>query len=182
LSALWVTRGAVILPWQIWTRLILQIPSDLLSQNFGHAHNVWELVYPRLFNLATLVFPLFLLPESWAGLSLRGNMPVSLVFAIGIIPLMFLPWALICIARELPLPAMWLGLVSGLILVVVFGELGARPLLHGWQAVAPLLLALTLLVLFRRFGPNAVLIAGCAQLPLNAGYLLAHAASIYQGA
>jgi hypothetical protein len=177
----WITIVLVILPWHLWTRLVLQIPSDLLSQNFGSAENAWSFVYPRLVNIATAVLPLFLLPETWASGELRGTMLVNLVSALGVVPLLFLPWALLRTARELPLLAVWLCTVSGLILVGVFGDIGLRPLLHGWQSVWPGLLTLTLLAMSRQFGPNAVLIACWTQLPMNLAYLIAYGHNVYRG-
>jgi hypothetical protein len=181
LFSIWIAIIAVIPPWHLWTRLILQIPSDLLSQNIGDVHNAWDFVYPRLFNLATVVLPLFLLPETWASGELRGAMLVSLVSAVGVVPLLFFPWGLIRTARELPLLAVWLCAVTGMILVGVFGDVGARPLLHGWQAIWPGLLALTLLAMSRRLGRNAVLVACYVQLPINLAYLIAYGHNVYRG-
>jgi hypothetical protein len=182
LLVMWAVIAAVVTPWHVWKLLVLQIPSDMLSQNFGSTHGIWAFVYPRVVNITTAVLPLFLLPDSWASLELRGGMLVNLVSAVGIVPLIFLPWALIRTARELPLLAIWLCTVSGMILVGVFGELGARPLLHGWQTVWPGLLALTLLAVSRRFGPKVVLLACWLQAPVNLGYLIMYVARVYKGA
>lgn len=84
--------------------------------------------------------------------------------------------------RELSLPTLWLGLVTGMLLISVSGVLGSRPLLNGWQAIWPGFLAVSLLAMSRRFGPKAVLAASCVQLPVNICYLTLHAVSLYKGA
>ena len=92
---------------------------------------------------------------------------IHLASAIGVVPLLFLPIGLVRLARRRPVALIALGLIPGTMVVGAFGALYMVPLLHGWQAVWPALLAAGLCVIGTELGRRSVLVVALIQALIN---------------
>ena len=139
----------LILPWFIWCRFIVNIPSDLILQNIvSESYNFWFLVDVRLKNLYQLFFPY--LPQSgmllttlatfWT-VTIPGTTQFYFIFSYYLIIRYFKTyWTEIVILFFLPL----------ILLTIVWGKvMGAYAILFG-QPVVPLMVAFPL-ILFASF-------------------------------
>jgi hypothetical protein len=163
--------------WPLWTTVVLRIPSDLLAQNIGATTSISAVLWPRIANFAHVVFPVTLAGPFNPDVFARQYV-THLASAVGILPLLFLPWALAKSATTHPLPVVWLGLLPAAIIVCVFGQIGMVPMLHGWQAVWPAFLALTLAVMAQGLSPQWVLLAVSLQAGLNITILGLHVSGL----
>ena len=133
----------MVLPWFIWTRLILKIPSDLISQNFSKDISLGEMVWVRLHNLYETVFPRFFDIYPFNADQVIQN---SLVCIPGIIGIMFTVQAYFACVKyfsEHRFIIVYGMLIPSLLIMGVFSVL-AVPALHGLQAIGPILIALGL--------------------------------------
>jgi hypothetical protein len=131
----------VIAPWFIWTRIWLDIPSDLVAQNFLQAGQRWiDFAWVRMLNLLTTLAPMHLQVYPYEIGSVIRNASVNVTGALGLLPALWLlrawmrgPWD-----RQ---AAVWLPLlVPALLLVTVF-SIPAVPAVHGLQPLILLGLA-----------------------------------------
>jgi hypothetical protein len=139
-----VTFSALLLPWIIWTRYVLQIPSDLIAQNFSGPGTeiAWtsatNFVWIRIHNLFyTVCSTIFLLYPFDLGAALERWF-VSLPGAVGIV----LIYPALAGCAELPRPRSWLwcGLLGPALSILVIYSSPALPVLHGFQAPLAVLL------------------------------------------
>lgn len=143
-----------LLPWVIWTRGILRMPSDMIAQNFSGAgteaamastinfiwirfKNAFDTFAPLPFN----VYPF--------GLDAVVNYAMfCLPFAVGlflIVPALLECWRLRAEERML----VWYGLAIPAAVIVGLYSGIALPVLHGWQPIIGALMFLGLLRLHR---------------------------------
>jgi hypothetical protein len=138
------TFVALLLPWIVWTQCVLQIPSDLMAQNFSGPGTeiAWtspmNFIRIRVQNLFfTICSTIFVLHPSNLGDFLDGWL-VSLPGVVGLV--LFFP-ALAQFAR-LPKPQAWLwfAVVGPTLSILAIYSCPALLVLHGFQAPLALLL------------------------------------------
>lgn len=133
----------LVLPWLLWSRIYLDIPSNLIEQNIGPTGDWMQVLWTRLQNTYTTLMPGYfsmhpLIPDQFVQ--------HSLVSLTGIVGLFFFVQ---CYAGVLTYFRTMTGLVlcgvliPATLLIGVFG-IPAVPALHGFQAIAPLALLLGL--------------------------------------
>jgi hypothetical protein len=159
-----------IAPWFIWTRWIVEIPSDLISQNFqaGGARMI-DMLWVRMTNLLNTMLPMHLLGESFSLVRTVIAGTVTVPGAIGTLVFMF---GLLYIGVNLRTPQrlhfFLLGIPS-LLLIGVFSNL-AVPALHGLQG--PIALMLVVSVMQMRQSLYGWLFAAALAVQLAANVLL----------
>jgi len=141
LSALFIfllTFIVTTLPWIIWTRYLLQIPSDLIAQNFSGPGTetawaspmnfVWMRVHNLFYTISSTIF--FVFPFDLGEILERWL--VSLPGAVGLI----LIYPALARCAELPRPHRWLwyGLIGPTLSILAIYSCPALPVLHGFQA------------------------------------------------
>ena len=135
------TALAPILVWLIWGRFVVNIPSDLVSQNLVVDGSILNLVWVRFWNLYTLLFPSpfgtfpFSLPAFTAGMLVTYAGAVGMLLTIPTVVATYQEW------KSRRAYVTFMVVVPGLLLIVVFSTPNP-PMMHGWQAIAPLTLAL----------------------------------------
>jgi hypothetical protein len=131
----------VVAPWFIWSRLWLQIPSDLVAQNLLQAGQRWiDFAWVRSLNLVATLAPLHLQIYPYEAAAVFRSASVNLCGAMGLIPALFLlrDWIkrpgyhLTVAAFPILLPA--------LLLVAIFSG-PAIPAVHGLQPLVVMGLA-----------------------------------------
>ena len=162
----------LLLPWVIWTRLVLQLPDNLLAQNItreGAPDLITapvDFVWVRFFNIVTNLFPVSLMVYPFDLDKVIFYATHAAPTAIGLF--LFIPAFLECVHRwnrdrTLLLYGM---LLPGLAIVLVF-SVPAQPVLYGWQPIVGALLFLGVLRLRRDFSPFASRSLLLAQLICN---------------
>jgi hypothetical protein len=129
--------------WPIWTHLYLQIPSDLIQQNFNLHGNVFKQLWIRVYNAQTLLFPNFLTTNPFDGNNAIRSYFINLSAPLGLSLIIFTPAALLNATNNFMKTLSLFAVASGFIVIAIFSE-PAVPLLHGWQAIWPVLVVLTL--------------------------------------
>lgn len=166
----------MILPWLVWTRLVLQLPSNLLAQNFSgdgiadltasSINFVWVRFYNILINLipgAFLVYPFDLDRVVYYA----THSPFT---TVGLF--LFIPAFLECAQRWKSERILLLFgmLIPALAILLVF-SLPSRPVLYGWQPMIGVLLFLGVHRLRRNFSPAGYRALVVAQLICNLAVL-----------
>jgi len=177
-----VTFSALLLPWIIWTRYVLQIPSDLIAQNFSGPGteiawtSLMNLIWIRIHNLFyTVCSTIFLLYPFDLGAALERWF-VSLPGAVGIV----LIYPALARCFELPRPRSWLwcGLIGPALSILVIYSLPALPVLHGFQAPLAVLLFFGVWWLSEHCTRPVFLRMVAVQILLNLGLLVARGLTI----
>ncbi len=133
----------MILPWFIWTRLILEIPSDLVTQNFLKDISLGEMVWIRLHNIYETVFPRFFDIYPFNADQVLQNSLVCIPGIIGILFTVQAYYACVKYFSEHRFIVLYGILIPSLLIIGVFSA-PAVPALHGLQVIGPLLIALGL--------------------------------------
>ena len=134
----------LVVPWLVWTRLIVQIPSNLIAQNFAGpgTEAAWaspvNFLWVRFYNLVYLVSPtMFSIYPFEFGTVLNQ----WLYCAPGIIGLVLIYPALArCAELPRPRPWLWYGLLGPAFLILAIYSCLAFPVLHGYQPLLGTLL------------------------------------------
>ena len=136
--------GVIVAPWIIWTRFLLQIPSDLVMQNFAGPETVaaWSspmnFVWIRLQNLFRLT-GVTIVADHPLGLEAVINYWLSCVpGAIGLV--LIYPALAQCAALPKPRPWLWYGLLGPALSILAIYSCPALPVLHGYQPLLGVLL------------------------------------------
>ena len=164
------TALAPILAWLLWGRLVVNIPSDLVFQNLIVDGSITNLVWARCWNLYTLLFPSafgiypFNMPAFTASMLATYAGAVGMLLAIPAVVATYQEWT----SRRSYVTFM--VVVPGLLLIVVFSTPNP-PMLHGWQAITPLTLALGLQLLQDRMGRIGFAVLVILQAILHVGFL-----------
>ena len=167
----------IVAPWIIWTRYVLQIPSDLVAQNFAGAgtelawaspltfiwirvHNLFYLLCSTIF----LVYPFDLKPivNNWLE-SLPGVLGLVLIF----------PALAQCAELPRPRPWLWYGFLGPALSILAVYSCPALPVFHGYQPLLAALLFFGVWWLSRHCSRRVFLALVGVQLLLNLGLLLA---------
>jgi hypothetical protein len=172
-----LTFIAVLLPWIIWTRYVLQIPADLVAQNFSGpgTEPAWvspmAFIWIRLHNVFyTMCSTIFLVYPFDFRAVLNGWL-FSLPGVLGIV----LIYPALAGCAELPRPRAWLwyGLLGPTLSILVVYSCPALPVLHGYQAPLAVLLFFGVWWLSQHCARRVFLGLMGVQILLNLGILLA---------
>jgi hypothetical protein len=168
---------ALLVPWIIWTRYVLQIPSDLIAQNFtgpgteiawtSPMNFIWIRVYNLFFTVCSTIFVLY--PFDLGALLERWF--VSLPGVVGIV--LIYPALARCAELPRPRPWLWCGLVGPALSILAIYSLPALPVLHGFQAPLAILLFFGVWWLSEHCTRRVYLRLVAVQLLLNVGMLVA---------
>jgi hypothetical protein len=167
----------IVAPWIIWTQYFLQIPSDLVAQNFAGAgtelawaspltfiwirlHNLFYLLCSTIF----LVYPFDLRPvvNNWLE-SLPGALGLALIY----------PALAQCAELPKPRPWLWFGFLGPALSILAVYSCPALPVFHGYQPLLAVLLFFGVWWLSRHCTRRVYLALIGLQLLLNLGLLLA---------
>jgi hypothetical protein len=144
----------MILPWLVWTRLVLQLPTNLLAQNFSGGENVEliNFIWVRLHNIMVNLIPVSFVVYPFDLGQVVYHAMHCLPTALGL--LVVIPAFLECARRwrsERMLLLYGLALPAAAILLVF--SIPARAVLFGWQPIMGVLLFLGVLRLRRNLSP-----------------------------
>jgi hypothetical protein len=177
-----LTFTVLILPWIIWTRYALQIPSNLIAQNFSGPGTeiAWaspvNFIWIRIHNLFyTVCSTIFLLYPFDLGAALERWF-VSLPGAVGIV--LIYPALARCMELPRPRPWLWYGLVGPTLSILAIYSAPALPVLHGFQAPLAVLLFFGVWWLSEHCTRRVYLRLVAVQLLLNLGMLVARGLTI----
>ncbi len=172
-----LTFIAILLPWIIWTRYVLLIPSDLIAQNFSGPGTemawaspmnfIWIRVHNLFFTLCSTIFVLY--PFDLGAMLDRWL--VSLPGVVGLV--LIYPALAQCAELPRPRPWLWYGLFGPALSIVAIYSLPALPILHGFQAPLAVLLFLAVRWLSEHCPRRVYLGLVAVQLLLNLGMLVA---------
>jgi hypothetical protein len=167
-----VAFAVTVAPWFIWTKIILQIPSDLVAQNFFKDSSFTDFAWVRLYNLYETIFPRFLAIYPFNGDQILQNSLVCIPGIVGI--LFFIQAYAACKAyfSEHHFLILYGVLFPGLLLIVVFSY-PSVPTLHGFQAIGPILVLLAMKWMQENSNKKALLFFVATQLIVNASMLSA---------
>lgn len=136
--------GLILAPWIIWTHFILQIPSDLVMQNFAGpgTEAAWaspmNFVWIRLYNLFHVTGAMMFAAYPFDFRTAVNYWMFSVPGAVGFVMI----YAAIAQCAELPNPRSWLwyGLIGPALLILAVYSCPALPVLHGYQPLLGVLL------------------------------------------
>lgn len=169
--------GLILAPWLIWTRYYLQIPSDLVTQNFAGTGTepAWTspigFVWIRLHNLFYLICSTIFLVYPFDFTAVVNNWQFSLPGVVGLIMI----YPAVAQSAELPEPRPWLwyGLLGPALLILAIYSCPALLVLHGYQPLLGVLLFLAVWWLARRCSQRVFATFVTLQLLLNLGMVFA---------
>lgn len=131
-----ITAGLSILPWIVWTRFVVQIPTNMFIINFnpGGVHAIFpNQVWVRLHNLFWVLVPSFPQVYPFDMNGVVGGLSTSLAGAAGLI--LFLP-GLVRLFRLDNRILVYCGIcLPSALIIFVFG-VPNQPIFHGLQIVA----------------------------------------------
>ena len=136
--------GLGIMPWIVWTRFILQIPSDLIAQNFAGpgTEAAWaspvNFLWIRLHNLFAMAAPTMFSVYPFDLGAVANYWMFCLPGAVGIV--IILPALAQCARLEKPQPWLWYGLLGPACAILAVYSCPALPVLHGYQPLLGVLL------------------------------------------
>ena len=172
-----LTFIAIVLPWIIWTRYVLEIPSDLLTQNFSGPGTelawaspmnfIWIRVQNLFFTVCSTIFVVY--PFDLGAVLDRWL--VSLPGVVGLV--LIYPALAQCAQLPRPRPWLWYGLLGPALSILAVYSCPALPVLHGYQAPLAVLLFLGVWWLSQHCRRRVYLGLIGLQLFLNLGILLA---------
>lgn len=169
-----LAAGLLILPWIVWTRGVLQIPSNMFSYNFspGSVHAVFpNQIWVRLLNLFGVLVPTFPLVYPFDATRVIPGLSSSLPGAAGFI--LFFP-GLVRLLRLDNRLLLYGGICLPAALVIfVFGSPN-QPIFHGLQIVAAAIAFLGAAQMRERLRPLVFWTLVALQLLLNLWLLLAN--------
>ena len=155
----------VVLPWFFWIKLVLQIPSDLISQNlFQSGQGFVDFLWVRPVNFFSAVLPGYLLryPFDVNGIVLGGA--VTIPGAIGVCIYVF---SLMCLFNEsFDKDKLFLVYLPSVFLICIFSN-QAVPVLHGLQGPIALFLLAGVIQLHSKLGAAWAVIVSVMQVLVN---------------
>jgi hypothetical protein len=167
----------LIAPWIIWTRFVLQIPSDLIAQNFAGPGTelAWAspltFVWIRLHNLFYTVCSTIFVVYPFDFKAILNNWMFSLPGVLGLI--MIYPALAQSAALPKPRPWLWFGFLGPALSILAVYSCPALPVLHGYQPVLAVLVFLGAWWVSRHYSPRVSLALVGVQLLLNVGMIVA---------
>jgi hypothetical protein len=179
-----VVFALIVAPWIIWTRYVLQIPSDLVAQNFAGAGTelAWAspltFIWIRLHNLFYLLCSTIFLVYPFDLKPIVNNWLESLPGALGLI--LIYPALAQCAELPRPRPWLWFGLLGPALSILAVYSCPALPVFHGYQPLLAVLLFFGVCWLSRHCTRRIYLALAGLQLLLNLGLLFAR--GLFSGA
>jgi hypothetical protein len=167
----------VVAPWIIWTRYVLQIPSDLVAQNFAGpgTEAAWaspmNFVWIRLHNLFYLLCSTIFLVYPFDLKAVLNNWLFSLPGAVGLV--LIYPALAQCAELPKPRPWLWYGFLGPALSILAVYSCPGLPVLHGYQASLGVLLFFGVWWLSQHCTRRVYLGLVGFQLLLNLGVILA---------
>jgi hypothetical protein len=167
----------ILVPWFIWTRYVLQIPSDLVAQNFAGpgTEAAWAspmtFVWIRLHNLFYMLCSTIFLVYPFDLKAVLNNWLFSLPGVLG--PVLIYPALAQCAELPKPRPWLWYGFLGPALSILAVYSCPALPVLHGYQPVLAALLFFGVWWLSRHCTRRVYLALVSLQLLLNLGVILA---------
>ena len=166
----------IIAPWIIWTRFVLQIPSDLIAQNFTGpgTEAAWAspigFFWIRLHNLFYQLCSTIFLVYPFDLKAITNNWLYSLPGVVGLV----LIYPALAQCAELPKPRSWLwyGFLGPALSILAVYSCPALLVLHGYQPFLAVLLFLGVWWLSRHCSRRIYLALVGLQLLLNLGVIL----------
>lgn len=169
--------GLILVPWIIWTRFHLHIPSDLVMQNFAGpgTEPAWAspmgFVWIRLHNLFYLIWSTIFLVYPFEFSAVLNNWQFSLPGVVGLV--MVYPALAQCVEMPKPRPWRWYGLLGPALLILAIYSCPALLVLHGYQPLLGVLLFFGVWWLSRHCTRTICLGLVTLQILLNLGMVLA---------
>jgi hypothetical protein len=171
-----LTFALLLSPWIIWTRYVLQIPSDLVAQNFAGTGTeaawaspmtfVWIRFHNLFYTLFSTVFTVY--PFDYSAILLCWWF--SLPGVVGIV--LIYPALKQCVELPKPRSWMWYGLFGPAFSILAVYSCPALPVLHGYQPILAVLLFFGVWWLSRHCTRRVYLTLVGAQLLLNLGIVI----------
>ena len=163
-----------ILPWLVWTRLVLQLPTNLLVQNFagGAGFDLINFVWVRLHNITVNLVPVsfVIYPFNLEPVVYHAIHCVPTLVGLFLVAPAFLEWSRRWRSERMLL--LYGVLLPAAAILLVF-SIPARPVLFGWQPMLGVLLFLGVLRLRRNFSAGTYRCLIVAQLICNLAVLSA---------
>jgi hypothetical protein len=167
----------IVAPWFVWTRCLLQIPSDLIAQNFAgvgseaawaspmtflwiRLHNLFYTAFSTIFTIYPFNFPVIL--RCWLE-SLPGALGIVLIY----------PALRQCGEIAKPRPWLWFAMVAPALSILAVYSTPSLLILHGYQPILALLLFFGVWWLSRHCPRKVYLGFVASQLLLNLGVVVA---------
>ena len=170
--------GLILAPWIIWTRFYLNIPSDLVMQNFAGpgTEPAWAsplgFVWIRLHNFFYLIWSTIFLVYPFDFKTVLNNWQYSLPGVAGLV--MIYPAVAQCAELPKPRPWLWYGLLGPALLILAIYSCPALVVLHGYQPLLGALIFFGVWWLSRRCPRTICIGLVTLQIFLNLGMVLAH--------
>jgi hypothetical protein len=166
----------MILPWIVWTRLVLQLPDSLLTQNFSGEGTAdlfaspLNFVWVRFHNIITNLIPVSFVVYPFDLGQVVHYAIHCLPTAVGLI--LYIPAFLECTRRWRTerMLVLYGVLLPATIILLVF-SLPARPVLYGWHPMVGALLFFGVLRLRSSFSPRTYRALVAGQLICNLAVL-----------
>ena len=169
--------GLLLAPWIIWTRFILQIPSDLVAQNFTGpgTEAAWaspmNFVWIRLQNLFYLICSMVFTVYPFDFRAVHNYWVFSLPGVVGLV--LIYPGFAQCAELPKPRPWLWYGFLGPSLLILAVYSCPAFLVLHGYQTLSGMLLCLGVWWLSRHTTRMVFVALVSLQLAMNISLLLA---------
>lgn len=171
--------GLLLVPWIVWTKFILQIPSDLVSQNFAGSGTeaAWaspvNFVWIRLYNLFCLVSPMMMAVYPFDLQAVYNNWTVCIPGVVG--PVLVYPAVAQCTEDLRGTSWLWYGFVAPALLILAVFSCVALPVLHGYQSLLGLLLCLGVWWLWQHSSRRLFFVLVALQLVINLSLIVVRA-------
>ncbi len=170
----------IALPWVLWTKAILRLPSNMMWQNFAGPgtelafQSPLQFVWVRVVNSFNTFAPYALGVYPFEADRVLSFSVGCLPFAVGM--LLLIPAFRYCeeLASSHDAKLLWFGFALPAVVILLLFSCPAFPVLHGWQPMIGALLFLGVMRLHRNLSYRAFLIVVVLQLALNVGMLWAH--------
>jgi hypothetical protein len=161
-------------PWFIWSKWMLQIPTDLVAQNFIQpGQRLRDFIWIRPVNFLSTFLPVHLLAYPFDVLQLVRSGAVNFAGAVGIVPIIALVHRL-CVGADLrSATTWWLWVVPSVLLVGVFSN-QAVPALHGLQPLVLVGIAAAAVHLWDRMGRQSWKLLIGSQVVVNGLLMLSY--------
>jgi hypothetical protein len=166
-----VAAFVVIAPWLIWTRFIIAIPGDLITQNMASSQSLLQHVWIRLDNLSMTIFLQAIESSTFDLPSFTRSVAISLASPIGLLFYFLVPAAIVLRFTSAPVMCV-AGILLPLLIIQIPFSAPAVPSIMGAQAIWPFMLAIAASVVQDWFtGPafTGILVGQCALNVLTAG-------------
>lgn len=169
-----VAFAVVTAPWFVWSKWMLQIPTDLVAQNFIQAGQRWrDFAWVRPVNFLNTFLPVHLLAYPFDVVQLVRSSAVNFAGAVGFVTLLALVHRL-CAGTDLGrATTWWLWIFPSALLVLVFSN-QAVPALHGLQALVLVGIAAAAVHLWDRMGRQAWMLLFGSQVVINGLLMLSY--------